>query len=69
MKPPKNCPICGRSDTWIRINSYHDGYSVVKGFLGHILFSRYIGTLAGFLGKKHQVYLCKNCGFQQTYSR
>lgn len=69
MRPPKECPICGRSDTWIKINSYHSGYSYLKGLLGHMFIGRCVGYMAGLIGKKHTVYFCKNCHFQQTYSR
>lgn len=69
MKPPKQCPFCGRSETWKMINSYHSGYSAMKGILGHLLIGRCAGPLAGFFGKKHIVYMCTHCHFQQTYTR
>jgi len=68
MKPPKQCPICGRSDTWIMINEYHSGFSFLRGLLGHLFIGRYSGYMSGLAGKRHKVYLCKNCKFQQTYT-
>lgn len=66
MKVPKCCPMCGSYDEWSRVNKYHDGFSFAKAILGRAFLGQ-IGLLAGLLGKKRLVYICKRCHFSMEY--
>lgn len=42
------------------------GFSVGKAAVGGILFGP-MGLIGGALGKKHDAYCCKECGFEREY--
>lgn len=57
FKYTQRCPDC------LSTNLYEDtqGYSGKRGFLGTLLFGN-IGALAGTVGSKKIMYICKECG-------
>ena len=69
MRPPKQCPICGSTTDWIRTNMYHEGFSVLKALIGGLLLRHWIGFLAGLIGKRKVVYVCRQCNFTAEYKR
>ena len=65
---PDSCPKCGSSYYWEKIDNTHEGYSLTKGIVGTVLLGP-AGLLAGAIGKSKEVWLCKKCGFMQTYNK
>ena len=65
-KAPKKCPMCGEKVGWKQVDDSKKDFSVGKAAVGGILFGP-MGLIGGALGKKHDAYCCKECGFEREY--
>ena len=63
---PYKCPMCNKSDKWIKVDKSKKGFSVGKAAAGGLLLGP-IGLLGGGLGKSMVTYCCGNCGFEHDY--
>ena len=68
MLAPQQCPVCGESAKWIRVDVGKKGFSVGKAAIGGVLLGP-VGLIGGALGKKKETYYCASCGFQHEYDR
>lgn len=62
---PDRCPQCG-GNYLHEVDTQRKGFCVGKAIGGAVLLGP-VGLLAGALGKKKSLYICRNCGFQHEY--
>ena len=62
----KRCPKCKTESSFILAGKARKGFSFFKAILGAIIIWP-IGIIAGLLGKKRKLYICKNCGFKKWH--
>lgn len=63
---PTQCPACGSSTGWKKVDEGRKGFSVGKAAAGAVLLGP-IGLVGGALGKKKETYYCTKCGFRNDY--
>ena len=63
---PRQCPMCGETLKWIRVDTENKGFSVGKAAVGAIIFGP-VGLVGGALGKRRSAYCCGKCGFSHEY--
>jgi len=58
--------MCGDSDGWTLIDSTKKGFNAKSALIGGVLLGG-IGLVAGAVGKKKVLYICRKCSFQYEY--
>ena len=67
MAIPNQCPMCGESLNWKRVDTQKKGFSFAKATVGALLVGP-VGLVGGALGKKKACYYCGKCGFHHEYN-
>lgn len=64
---PFCCPMCKKSEAWVKVDKTKKGFSVGKAAVGGLLLGP-VGLVGGALGKNMVTYCCGKCGFTHEYN-